>query len=127
MLYGQWLNKRSYSLAYPSRSKEYRSDYNKQYYQKKHTYFKAAKRRRKEEIDEFVRQQKVGLFCKRCNNSDIRVLDFHHRDRDGKEVGISYIRARGWSDERILREIARCEVLCANCHRIEHWEEKNPS
>lgn len=112
-------------MSYPSRSKERRDAYNKQYYQENSPYFIEAKHRRIEEIDAFIRQQKVGLSCKHCGNNDVRVLDFHHRDKDGKEVGISHIRARGWGDKRILQEIAKCEVLCANCHRIAHWEERH--
>jgi hypothetical protein len=102
-----------------------RREYNKQYYLDNSTYFKDAKRRRGQEIKDFIQQQKVGLSCQRCGNSDTRVLDFHHLDKGNKEIGISFIHTKGWSNERILQEIAKCEVLCANCHRILHWEERN--
>jgi hypothetical protein len=113
------------SEIYPSRSKGQRAAYNKQYYRENAAYFKDNARRRAHEIRDFIRQQKEGLSCKRCGNTDIRVLDFHHLDKDGKDGGLSYAKSKGWSKERILREIAKCEVLCANCHRIVHWEEWN--
>ncbi len=100
-----------------------RHDYLRQYYRDNPTSFIENARKREREIKEFIRQQKVGLSCNRCGNTDIRVLDFHHIDRDIKEVSISQIARKGWGRERILREIAKCEVLCANCHRIEHWSE----
>jgi hypothetical protein len=100
-----------------------RREYFRQYYQDNSNYFKEHTRRREQEIKEFIRQQKAGLSCKHCGNTDIRVLDFHHLDKHTKEVGLSGIARKGWSNERILREIAKCEVLCANCHRILHWEE----
>jgi hypothetical protein len=98
-------------------------EYYKYYYQNNPDYFKERARRREQEIKEFVQQQKVGLSCKQCGNEDIRVLDFHHRDNETKEVSISLIARKGWRNERILQEIAKCDVLCANCHRILHWED----
>jgi hypothetical protein len=101
-----------------------RTAYYQQYYQDNPTYFRDAKRKRGQEIKAFVQQQKVGLSCKRCGISDARVLDFHHLDKSSKDRGLSYAYSQGWSNERIVREIAKCEVLCANCHRILHWEER---
>jgi len=77
-----------------------------------------------QELREFLQQQKIGLACKRCGNSDFRVLDFHHLDKDGKEGSLGKAVSENWSKKRILQEIAKCEVLCANCHRILHWEER---
>jgi len=33
--------------------------------------------------------------------------------------------ARNWSRKRILDEVAKCIVLCANCHRKMHWVERS--
>lgn len=105
--------------------KDKQREYNKQYYQNNSAYFKENARKREQEIQKFIQQQKVGMFCQRCGNTDIRVLDFHHLDKSKKEMSISQIVYKGWGRERILQEIAKCEVLCANCHRILHWEERN--
>ena len=102
----------------------HRREYFKQYYRDNPAYFKERARRREQEIQEFIQQQRVGLSCIRCGNTDIRVLDFHHVDKNSKEISIARIVYRGWSNERILQEIAKCEALCANCHRILHCEER---
>jgi hypothetical protein len=46
-------------------------------------------------------------------------LDFHHPERDGKELSIGKLKMGGL--QRLKDEMKRCEVLCANCHRIKHW------
>ncbi len=60
--------------------------------------------------------------CRRCGNADRRVLDFHHLRDKVKEVSV--LAHTGCSKKRLLEEIEKCEVLCANCHRILHWEEE---
>ena len=39
-----------------------------------------------------------------------------------KENGISKMVADGYSIEKILKELKKCEVLCANCHRKVHFK-----
>jgi hypothetical protein len=95
------------------------------YYQGDPAYFKEHVRNRRQELREFIQLQKVGLSCKHCGNADVRVLDFHHIDRSSKEASVDTMVKQGWSKERILQELAKCEALCANCHRILHWEERN--
>jgi hypothetical protein len=38
-----------------------------------------------------------------------------------KEFNIGDAAKNGFSRERILSEITKCTTLCANCHRILHW------
>ncbi len=52
--------------------------------------------------------------CVDCGESDPVVLEFDHQ-RD-KECMISS-KIRSWSWKRLLAEIEKCEVRCANCHR----------
>lgn len=53
----------------------------------------------------------------------MRVLEFHHRNPDDKDFGIADMRTR--SVETLDEEIAKCDVVCANCHKIIHWEMDN--
>jgi hypothetical protein len=85
---------------------------NKQYY-----IDKAQARRR--ELRVRFRAYKATLKCSRCPESDPVCLDFHHQD--GKEMAVTNAMKAGWSWKRLMSEIAKCIVLCANCHRKEHW------
>lgn len=46
------------------------------------------------------------------------VMDFHHRDPSTKIKSVSTLVHRGGSREKVFAEIAKCDLLCANCHRI---------
>lgn len=60
--------------------------------------------------------------CVRCGESDLSCLDFHHRDRETKDADATGMRR--FSLKRMLAEIAKCDVLCANCHRKHHRDER---
>ena len=68
----------------------------------------------------FANAYKEFMGCADCGNADYRVLDFHHL-RDKKLI-VSWVVNRGHSILAIVREVAKCVVLCANCHRIRERE-----
>lgn len=55
--------------------------------------------------------------CVDCGESDIVVLEFDHRDQSLKLWNISTMVSTGFSWEKILEEIKKCDVRCANDHR----------
>lgn len=79
------------------------------------------KKRVRDEAREYVWNYLSKHPCQSCGASDPVVLEFHHRE--GKDKAVSEMVADGLSIERIKAEIAKCDVLCANCHRtITHTE-----
>lgn len=72
----------------------------------------------------FVRQQK-DVPCYSCGvKYHWVVMDFHHRDPSKKDTRVAEMRSAPM--DRIIAEIAKCDILCANCHRMRHllpsWE-----
>jgi|SRR5688572_17552848 len=53
--------------------------------------------------------------CIDCGEADIVVLDFDHLGN--KEGNVADLLHRSASLEKIKKEISKCEVRCANCHR----------
>jgi hypothetical protein len=60
--------------------------------------------------------------CVRCDEHDLCCLDFHHAD-GGKELNVSAL--VNCSEKRLRAEIAKCTILCANCHRKEHGSDRH--
>lgn len=58
--------------------------------------------------------------CSKCDERNTRALDFHHRDPKTKKDKVSKMLNHNYSLKVILQEIAKCDLLCANCHRKEH-------
>lgn len=56
--------------------------------------------------------------CERCDESRPWCLDFHHPEE--KQDGIAQMVSERRPLTEIERELERCELLCANCHRKEH-------
>jgi hypothetical protein len=70
----------------------------------------------------WVKEYKIQKKCERCGISDFRVLDFHHSSPRKKDFNISDFRYKaGFS--KLKEEVEKCSLLCANCHRIVHYEE----
>ena len=77
---------------------------------------KRTRLRRRAEVRELVFASLRG-GCVDCGMNDIRVLDFDHV-RGTKRASVSTLVRIGAGIERILDEIAKCDVRCRNCHAL---------
>ncbi len=64
----------------------------------------------------------LGGACHDCGGKfPLPVYDFHHLDPTEKEHNLGNIlRRKNFSE--IEKELSKCVLLCANCHRIRHFE-----
>lgn len=63
------------------------------------------------------------LPCTDCGQTFPTVcMDFDHLPQFVKFKGVSVMAATGFSLEKIQEEIDKCELVCANCHRIRSAE-----
>lgn len=69
-----------------------------------------------------VRALKASCGCKVCGEKDPICLDYHHTDPKTKLFDICRAVCTGIAWDKIVLEIAKCEVLCANCHRRHHYQ-----
>ena len=57
--------------------------------------------------------------CADCGNRfETCCMDFDHKDGSSKLFNIGTMFAHHYSMELIKEELAKCELVCANCHRI---------
>lgn len=69
---------------------------------------------------EYVTRLKLERGCADCGyNAHAAALDFDHLPGTEKRRGIS--RMVQSHRNTLLRELAKCEVVCSNCHRIRTW------
>ena len=97
-----------------SRNAKCRSCYNLKYRGKGIAQQKANKRKAIE---------KLGGKCAHCGiqHDTVDIYDFHHRYPQQKLYNVAVLLRKKWSDITD-KELNKCILLCANCHRVEHAE-----
>ena len=61
--------------------------------------------------------------CQKCGENRKYLLEFHHIDPKTKVNTIAHM-IKSSSQDSLLKEIKKCVILCANCHREFHYLEK---
>ena len=105
------------------KNKEIELEYKRKWYRQNQQKIISEVAERRKRLRNQILEYKSTLKCVKCGESHISCLDFHHVDRGEKEICIAEAITNGWSIERIKKEIAKCIVVCRNCHAKIHWEE----
>jgi hypothetical protein len=82
----------------------------------------ARSRSKVEQLRALTKRLKEEHPCADCGEHyPYYVMDFDHvRGVKEFEVRIATASRKGWS--RIYAEIAKCDIVCANCHRVRTWD-----
>ena len=67
---------------------------------------------------ELVYADKIAKGCSRCSERRPSCLQYHHLNPETKVAGIGVMVQR-YQPEVVAAEMAKCVLLCANCHFVE--------
>lgn len=99
-------------------------EYKRQHYLANKAKYMESVKASKEKQRQWFREYKATLSCSQCGESHPACIEFHHRDPSQKEFTIGEnLHVKG--KQTIIDEIAKCDVLCSNCHRKLHYEQDN--
>lgn len=102
--------------------KQCHSNYVKKHYANNKDAYKSRARRDYKKVRSRLvdRMRSLKVRCERCGEDHPATLDFHHLDPSKKDVTV----ARATSMKQVVAEAEKCIVLCSNCHRKLHWDER---
>lgn len=95
----------------------------RKYYEKNSQKIQEKLKVKRVENKNWIQQFKIS--CSKCGENHISCLEFHHLEPKQKEFGISRMISSFKNKNKIFKELEKCVVLCSNCHRKLHWEEKH--
>ena len=82
-------------------------------------------RRSNRELIRYVRSYKTDNACSDCNvKYHYSVMQFDHKDGTQKEDNINSLMWRA-GIQRVKDEIAKCELVCANCHSLRTFRKQH--
>ena len=102
----------------PQNSLEYQRQWERENKDKRRAYNKKYR----EKMRKWYNDLKSTMSCMDCGESHIACIVFHHRNPKEKRFNVADRQSVTSSKKRLLEEIAKCDVLCSNCHRKRHYE-----
>lgn len=95
----------------------------RKHYQKNKAYYYEKANRKRRELREYIQAVKAANPCADCGiNYPYFVMDFDHVEQNIKKVDIISRLVKSNSAKKLHEEIKKCEVVCANCHRIRTYK-----
>ena len=99
-------------------------EYSRRYYEKnKKKVLEASNQTRRAGRAAF-RAFKARLSCIVCGENHPATLDFHHHTPHPDNIKISKLLADGRFSFAVEEIMNKCVVMCSNCHRKHHYEER---
>jgi hypothetical protein len=77
-------------------------------------------RTRRLPLYKYVDGVKKDQKCTECGFSNYKILQYHHLDPSTKKFSISNGITYMMAIEDLKAEIAKCVLLCPNCHCLKH-------
>ena len=116
------MEKLSYgSVSTASRNTQVESEAERKARLKKHYHHNRGK-----ELKEFMFKFLSLSKCVDCGERRVLCLEFDHKNSQKKLFNLGKApMIKGLSLKELVREIAKCEVRCANCHTIKTHQEQN--
>lgn len=103
---------------------ERRRQASRRHYQTNRRDYSVRQRQKRQERAKLLRSHK-NRPCFDCGEQyPYYVMDFDHRPNEQKLYEPNKL-ANVSSIRRILAELAKCDVVCSNCHRIRTYERSN--
>lgn len=103
---------------------QFKNSAGKTHYEANKAYYLNRNKIRKQEMFRKINEYKSNLSCIDCGNKNPIVFEFDHIE-DNKIAAVSAMVTKGYAWCKILDEIAKCECVCANCHRIRTYNRRN--
>jgi len=108
----------------PIKRKEKQQEYAKKHYANNTQKVKDATKKSNGTFKVKWKEFKATLSCLECGADHPAVLDFHHIDPEMKNASVhALVKAKSY--KKALEEIQQCVVLCSNCHRVYHYNERH--
>lgn len=93
----------------------------KRHYDENKSWYNQRNEKAHIELLRWYREAKLSP-CADCKQSyHFTAMEWDHLPEFEKVESISLMVRRGCSKSKILNEIAKCELVCANCHRVRTW------
>jgi hypothetical protein len=107
----------------PIKKKEKQQEYARKHYVNNTQKVKDATKKTDDMFKRQWKEFKATLSCLECGIYHPAVLDFHHIDPEMKNDSVHKL-VQAKSYRKALEEVQQCIVLCSNCHRVHHHNER---
>lgn len=103
---------------------EKQKEYHRNRYKNNKTLYQTRANESRIKRVKWLNDYKEKKGCSLCEEKHVACLDFHHTNEDQKNGNVTDFARKKVSMKRLVEEINKCQILCSNCHRKHHYNER---